>query len=199
MSVFPRENSGAGNRLALIEAARAMVVGAVVAYPTEAVYGLGCDPWNEQAVRRLLTLKRRSRRKGLILIASSLSQLSPFLAPIEPLVRKRLQADWPGAVTWLLRARSGVPPWLTGDHGAGQRRVAVRVTAHPIAAGLCRRFDGAVVSTSANRAGRPACRTGRCVRRVFGSEVDVLVGGAVGGSQRPSRIVDGVSGEVIRR
>ena len=80
-------------------AARVVRAGGLIAYPTEAVYGLGCNPRNERAVKRLLALKRRSASKGLILIAANFAQLEPFLQPLSPPDRVRLEATWPGPQT----------------------------------------------------------------------------------------------------
>ena len=177
----------------LRRAARALAAGAVIAYPTEAVWGLGCDPANGAAVLRLLALKGRPVDKGLILIAAEPAQLQPFLAagPLpEPVA-----ASWPGPSTWLLPAGPHTPGWLTGRHDT----LAVRVTAHPLAAALCRSFGGAPVSTSANRAGRPPAKSALAVRRSLGDSVDLLVNGPLGGLARPTPIRDGRSGEYLRR
>ncbi|MGB5495457.1 MAG: Sua5/YciO/YrdC/YwlC family protein, partial [Sedimenticolaceae bacterium] len=116
------------NRLKLQHAARVLRAGGVVAYPTEAVFGLGCDPLNRSAVLRLLAIKQRPMDKGLILIANRLEQLLPFLRPLDPKVEQRLQETWPGPVTWLLPAHPAAPRWLRGRH----TKLAVRVTAHPL-------------------------------------------------------------------
>ena len=119
-------------------AADLLLMGGIVAYPTEAVYGLGCDPLNRAAVYRLLALKRRPVDKGLILIASRFDQLRPFVQPVDDDVRQRLDDTWPGPNTWLLPARTDCPAWLRGRH----RTLAVRVTAHPLAAALCDAWGG---------------------------------------------------------
>lgn len=175
-------------------AVRAVRRGGVVAYPTEGVFGLGCDPRREAAVRRILSLKRRPVKKGLILIAADFSQLQPYLLPLTSEIRARLEATWPGAVTWLLPARSEVPRWLKGRHDT----LAVRVTAHPLAAHFCRALSSAVVSTSANRAARPPARTALQVRRAFGAGIDYILPGATGGRAGPSEIRDGVTGQRLR-
>jgi L-threonylcarbamoyladenylate synthase len=166
----------------------------VIAYPTEAVYGLGCDPLDGAAVSRLLALKGRTAGKGLILIAARFAQLAPFLEPLAPALATRVLATWPGPVTWLLPARPAVPPWLRGEHDT----LAVRVTAHPLAAALCTAFGGALVSTSANRAGRPPARSPLAVRRAFDGELDVVLHGPLGPGNRPTEIRDGRSGAVVR-
>jgi L-threonylcarbamoyladenylate synthase len=168
--------------------------GQVIAYPTEAVFGLGCDPVNEAAVRRLLAIKQRPIAKGLILIAADFTQLTPFVEPLDKAQRARVDETWPGPVTWLLPASERVPLWLRGRHDT----IAVRVTAHPTAALLCRGWGGALVSTSANLSGRPPARTPLAVRRQLGTRIDCIVAEPVGGSARPSEIRDLRSGRVVR-
>ncbi|MBK5937648.1 MAG: Sua5/YciO/YrdC/YwlC family protein [Halorhodospira halophila] len=169
--------------------------GGVVAYPTEAVWGLGCDPRRDDAVARLLALKGRPERQGLILIAAEPEQLGGFLAPLPEERAEEIRASWPGPMTWVLPASPRAPRWVSG----GRDTVAVRVTAHPVAAALCRAFGGALVSTSANpSAGRPA-RSAPQVRRYFGTRIDALVPGRLGGLGRPTPIRDGRSGAYLRR
>jgi L-threonylcarbamoyladenylate synthase len=175
-------------------AAHVLAQGGVVAYPTEAVYGLGCDPRCEEAVGRILAIKRRDPAKGLILIAAETDQLLPFIESLPEIRMAEVLASWPGANTWLLPARRGAPYWLTGRF----ETLAVRVTAHPLASALCRAFGGAIVSTSANRADRPPARTPFVVRRALGSGPDHILFGACAGSDRPSVIRDGLTGRVLR-
>lgn len=164
-----------------------------MAYPTEAVYGLGCDPLNRAAVEGLLAIKQRPVEKGLILIASRFGQLSPFLEPQPPELQQQLDASWPGPVTWLVPANPATPHWLRGKHHS----LAVRVTAHPLAAALCEAFGGAIVSTSANPAGRPPARSALQARlRCPG--VDLIVQGSTGRLARPTPIRDLISGKVLR-
>ena len=182
------------NSLRLSAAARAVKSGGLIAYPTEAVYGLGCDPRNEKAVRRLLALKRRSPRKGLILIAADFAQLAPFLQPLTPADLARLAATWPGPHTWLTPARPDTPRWLRGQHDT----LAVRVTAHPLAAALCRACGHPLVSTSANFSGRPPARGALAVRRQLGAAIDCLLPGPTGGATQPTEIRDLRTGRRVR-
>lgn len=165
-----------------------------MAYPTEAVYGLGCDPFNEQAALRVLAIKGRPLDKGLILIAAEPEQLVPLLQPQPRVIMAPVLESWPGPTTWLLPAAPSVPVWLTG----GSERIAVRVTAHPLAARLCREFGAALVSTSANRSGRAPARSALQARRMLGRAVDFYLNGATGGSARPSEIRDARDGRVVR-
>ncbi len=168
--------------------------GGVIAYPTESCFGLGCDPRNPLAIRRLLQLKRRSRSKGLILIASSPRQLRPYLAALSPALQRRMHALWPGPHTWLAAAAADCPPWLCGAFDT----IAVRVTAHPVAAGLCRLLGIALVSTSANLSGGKPARTAAECRRLFGRRV-LVIPGRIGARPRPSTIQHLASGELIRK
>jgi L-threonylcarbamoyladenylate synthase len=175
-------------------AVQALAEGGVVAYPTEAVYGLGCDPWDRSAVGRILEIKGRDRNKGLILIAADLPQLLPFVERLPPARMAEILATWPGPNTWLLPARRTTPAWLTGRFDT----LAVRITAHPLAAGLCRAYRGAIVSTSANRAGHAPARDALRVRLALNPGPDYILVGACGGAERPSTIRDGRTGRVLR-
>ena len=181
--------------LHIARAARCVRAGGLIAYPTEAVYGLGCLPSAGAAIERLLALKRRSWRRGLLLIAAELAQLVPFVVlPIDPARRRELLASWPGPVTWVLPARVGVPRWITGDRPT----VGVRVTAHPVAAALCTSAGSALVSTSANVSRRPPLRNVLHVRRELGKGVDYVLAGPLGGLDKPTVIKDGRTGRVLR-
>jgi L-threonylcarbamoyladenylate synthase len=175
-------------------AARWVAAGGVIAYPTEAVYGIGCDPWDGRAVRRVLEIKQRPESKGLILIAADFRQLEEFVAPLAPARMTEVRATWPGPNTWLMPAKTGVPAWLTGSHDT----LAVRVTDHPLAAALCRAAGTALVSTSANRSGRPPARSALQVMLRLGPAADYVLVGDCGGRASCSRIRDGLTGEVLR-
>ena len=179
----------------LREAARVLQAGGVVAYPTEAVFGLGCAPLDRVAVERILAIKKRPVSKGLILIAADFSQLRHFVRPVADAERMRaVMASWPGPNTWLLPAAPGCPTWLTGVHDT----LAVRVTAHPLAAALCREAGLPLVSTSANQAGLPPARTVLQARLRCGPDVDLYLAGATGGQRQPTAIRSAVDGRVVR-
>ena len=172
----------------------ALRAGGVIAYPTEAVYGLGCDPFNEAAVARLFALKQRPAGQGVLLIGADFSQLEKFIGtiPADALVRAR--TTWPGPHTWVFPRSALTPAWLAGAHAG----IAVRATAHKIAAQLCYAFGGALVSTSANRHGAEPARDAAQVRAIFGDELACILNGATGGLERPTPIRDAISGDVIR-
>ncbi|QHM73600.1 L-threonylcarbamoyladenylate synthase type 1 TsaC [Mixta intestinalis] len=169
---------------------------AVIAYPTEAVFGLGCDPDNEKSVMELLAFKQRPVEKGLILIAADYQQLEPYVSDRELSVvqREKMFATWPGPVTWVLPALPQTPRWLTGRFDT----LAVRVSAHPAVQALCRAFGKPLVSTSANLSGQPPCRNVEEVLQQFGKHFPVLHG-ETGGRLNPSEIRDIISGDIIRQ
>ena len=184
----------AASELRTKRAARCIRAGGVVAYPTEAVYGLGCLPDNGTAVARVLRIKRRSWRKGLLLIAAELEQLERYaVLDASPFVDEIL-ASWPGPHTWVLPARPLTPAWLTG----GRHSIAVRLTAHAIARSLCVHAGSALVSTSANLSRRPPLKSALRVRRTLGPALDYVLAGPLGGHRGPTRIRDGMSGRVLR-
>jgi L-threonylcarbamoyladenylate synthase len=169
--------------------------GGLIAYPTEAVFGLGCDPNNKHAVKSLLALKSRSPSKGLIVIASDLQQLTPFLQPLTTEIIDKLDQTWPGPITWLLPADPATPKWLTGTHST----LACRVSSHPIVRQLCSAFGGALVSTSANRSNRPPCRTVVQVRKQFNHTSEILiVSGTTGNLKQPTPILDAAKDSRLR-
>lgn len=178
----------------LRRAVEAVRSGGVIAYPTEAVYGLGCDPLEHAAVRRIIALKQRDAAKGLILIASDISQLMPFMAELPADVLGKLEASWPGPITWVVPAAPALPFWLSG----GRNTIAVRVSAHPVVSALCDALGMAIVSTSANRSGQPPARTALAARVQLGEGLDYILPGAVGGLNKPTEIREALTGKVLR-
>jgi L-threonylcarbamoyladenylate synthase len=181
-------------RIHLDQASHALAGGGVIAYPTEGVWGLGCEPLNQHAVERLLAIKQRHGGKGFILIAAEFEQVEPFIAPMPKAKLKPALDSWPGPHSWLMLAADWVPRYLTGGRGT----LAVRVTAHTVASALCRAYSGPVVSTSANISGRPPARTALQVRRMFGSKVDYVLTGETGGLAKPTPIRDLMTGKLVR-
>tara|TARA_B110000046_G_scaffold141835_1_gene148608 strand:- start:3558 stop:4127 length:570 start_codon:yes stop_codon:yes gene_type:complete len=166
----------------------------VVAYPTEAVWGLGCDPWSNVAVDKILRLKRRSQAKGLILIASHIDQFAPLLQGLDAHHREAMLVDYNKPMTWLVPDNGIAPDWIVGEHDT----VALRITAHPIAAALCQLFAGPLVSTSANPQGLAAATTGLKVKTYFASGIDYLTPGTLGSARQASEIRHLITSEVVR-
>jgi L-threonylcarbamoyladenylate synthase len=173
---------------------QALANGGVIACPTEAVWGLSCDPWNDAAIARLLELKHRSAAQGLILVAADASQLAFLLKDLPAALRSKMAVSWPGPNSWLVPHEGRVSPLVHGRHES----VAVRVCGHPLVRELCQLWGGVLVSTSANRSGTAAPRSTFGVRRYFGNRLDAVLPGRVGDSPRPSTIREVFSDEVLR-
>jgi len=178
------------------EEIQALKDGKLVVYPTEAVWGIGCDPMNEAAFSLLLEAKNRPLHKGVILIAKDYSQVLPFIADEKIPMDKRAEilSSWPGPFTWLLPASQNAPEYITG----GSELIAVRVTNHPTVRRMCDEFGGAIVSTSANLSGEPTPDTLKGVIDMFADKVAVYVDESLGANKSPSKITNGMTGEVIR-
>ena len=175
------------------QTARVVREGGVIAYPTEAVWGLGCDPWNEEAVYRLLALKERPMHKGLILVADDIEQFDFLLDDLPEVWQERLAGTWPGPNTWLVPHQNRLPEWITGGHPG----VAIRVSDHPLVRDLCA-LTGPLVSTSANPSGRPPALSRLRIEQYFAGQLDGVLDGRLGGRKNPSQIRDLLSGAQVR-
>lgn len=180
--------------LSIEQAAALLREGEVLAYPTEAVYGLGCDPFNAEAVRRLLEIKARPESAGLILIADDLSRFDGLVESVDETRMQAVNASWPGPVTWLFPKTDLLPNWISGEH----ETVALRVSDHPVCRALSAAFDGPIVSTSANLRGEEPARSASELDEAMGVLIAGIVQGELGAQDRPSEIRDVRTGEVLR-
>ncbi|MFB2538511.1 L-threonylcarbamoyladenylate synthase [Acinetobacter sp. c3-l95] len=172
--------------------------GEVLAYPTEAVWGLGCDPYQKDAFDRLLALKQRPVEKGVILISHDVDMLMPLLQDLPKNIQKQMLKSWQvsmheRATTWIVPSHSSIPLWITGQHDS----IAVRVTQHPLSRDICQTLGHLLVSTSANPSGRPPATTKQQVKDYFSGIF--IVNGLLGQSSEPSRIIDSRTGTVLRK
>ena len=175
-------------------AAEAVCAGGVIAYPTEAVYGLGCDPWSQSAVERVLALKCRSAEKGLIVIGASLNQLNALTELSITELARVLNNPGERPTSWIVPASAEAPPWITG----GRSTVVLRLARYSLTRNLCEIVDGPLVSTSANCAGAPPATSADEVRMIFPEGIDVIVDAPTGGERAPSLIRDWQSEEIVR-
>ena len=183
--------------LAELDAAATLLRGGgVLAYPTEAVFGLGCDPHDRAAFERVFALKQRPATQGVLLIAADFGQVEHYidLAAVPGDILQQVRASWPGPHTWIFPRSAAVPSWVAGAHAG----IALRVTAHEPAVALCRAFGGALVSTSANPHGQPPARDASIVAEYFGAALDGLLDAPLGGQAGPTVIRDALSGAIIR-
>jgi len=169
--------------------------GGIIAHPTEAVWGLACDPFNATAVRGLLALKNRAESKGLILASGQAEHFEPLLAPLDSELRERFYARAPHPVTWLLPdTEKQIPAWIKGAHHS----VAVRLSEHPIISALSNKLGSAIISTSANPAGLPPAKSIFRVHQYFANSLAYILPASLGQFSRPSIIRDLQTGNIIR-
>ncbi|MCL1068067.1 threonylcarbamoyl-AMP synthase [Shewanella olleyana] len=183
-------------RLQPSEVNKVFVDGGVIAYPTEAVYGLGCDPDNLIAIQKLLDIKQRPWQKGLILVASDYQQLQPYIDESQ-LTQAQLAfafSKWPGPYTFVMPIKAGVSKLLCGEFDS----IAVRVSAHPVVRALCDSVNKPLVSSSANLAGHEPAMSATEIEQSFPTDVSALVLGELGSQRQPSTIIDARSGNILR-
>ena len=181
----------------VLQAVNVLHQGGVIAYPTEAVYGLGCDPKNLSAVKKILDLKLRKKEKGLILVASDFEQLKSYIKPLEKTIENKLLDSWHeqrNAITWLVPVDKNISIYLKGQFDT----LAVRVSHHPVVKELCDKFAGAIISTSANIATQEAARTAEDVKHIFADKIDFIIEGETDINAQPSEIRDALTDKIIR-
>ncbi len=165
--------------------------GGVIAYSTDTILGLGCDPNNSEAVKRILWLKQRSIEKGLILLVADINELEKYSLPLSKTqIKKILTTHTP--TTWLVPKRTSVPYRITGAHDS----VAIRLTQHPIATDICQ-VSGSIVSSSANFSTYLCAENAIQLRNWFGPYLDYVIIGKPG-TGVASEIRDLLNDERIR-
>jgi len=167
--------------------------GKMIAYPTEAVYGLGCDPFNEKAVANLFHVKQRPMEKGVILVAANIAQIQDWVELIGTDWEQKVLSTWPGPVTWILPLKKPMPDWITG----GRDTVAIRVSDHSLVQQLCLAFEGPIVSTSANLCNHPPAMSCQEVFTEFSGKV-FCIDGSLGKLKEPTQIRDAATNRVLR-
>lgn len=169
--------------------------GKLIAYPTEAVWGFGCDPYNKKSVLKILEIKKRPIEKGLILLAADVQQISELLVNLSGSQINLLRETWPGPTTWLIPdTKKLFPRWLKGDYES----IAIRVSAHPLLKDLTYQYGKPIVSTSANKSGEAEVKTRLTLEEQFADKIDYILEGELGGRSSPSQIRDIVTGAVLR-
>ncbi|CAL4323573.1 Threonylcarbamoyl-AMP synthase [Buchnera aphidicola (Periphyllus testudinaceus)] len=165
----------------------------VIAYPTESIFGLGCDPDSEYAVKKLLFLKNRSVNKGFIILSSNYNQLLPYIIEKKILKKKDVLLQNKSFLTYLVPANPRIPFWLTGN----SKFIAVRITKNKFIKNLCLFFGKPIISTSANISGNKPCINSQEIKDIFGKNFPILEG-FLGNKKKPSKIINLLTGEKIR-
>jgi L-threonylcarbamoyladenylate synthase len=165
--------------------------GGIVAFPTDTVYGLGADPFNEEAVRRIYDVKKRPHDQPLPLLLADKSDLSKVATSLPDIVWQLAERFWPGGLTLVLNKS----PWLPSSVSGGSDTIAVRIPDHPIPIALMRGLGTPIVGTSANLSGRPSPVTEEEVHEQLGDEVDLIIDGGRCPGGTESTVLD-ISGKV---
>ena len=167
--------------------------GEVIGYPTEAVYGIGCDPWNQSSVEKIAKIKGRESSKTFLMVASSIDQLTDLI-DISTLSRQ-VTSSWPGHTTWLITAKENVPYWLQDEQ---TNKVGIRISNHPLVRELCNKFGKPIISTSANISGKEEIKNQQEFMKIFSSDINYLVDGDLGDYDKASMIIDMQTNKKIR-
>lgn len=177
----------------LKQISRQLLHGAVIAYPTDTIWGLGCHPGLEQAVIRINILKNRPRQKSLILLSSDHDFFQGYLE--DNMIDRLISADsTERPTTWIVPASPRCPPWLASINDT----LAVRVSKRPPIEALCKPIGSPIISTSANLSGTPAVRNSIQAHSRFHHGTDYIIEGFASGSQKASRIKNLLTGQILR-
>ncbi len=167
--------------------------GEIIIYPTESIYGIGCDPWNESSVNKIYEIKNRPSNKPMIIVGSDIAQIEK-LVDVRSLNRSVIDS-WPGHSTWLIPSNKSCPPWLKDAITA---KVAIRISEHETVKKLCIDFGKPLISTSANLSEVLPSKDKAEIEKIFSSSIEYIVEGLLGGSESPSIIRDMLTGEIVR-
>lgn len=168
--------------------------GGLIVYPTEAVYGIGCDYKQQESVNKLLSLKKRPVEKGLILVGSHVQQILPLIQPDDGNQLAKALKTWPGHFTWVFKASKSTPKWISGEHDS----VAVRISKHPVIKRLCSQLNQPIVSTSANISGSAVINDMAQIKKIFSDRVDCYIDEPLGNHKGASQIRNAATGLIIR-
>lgn len=177
----------------LTHAVNILQQGGIIGYPTEGVYGLGCDPFNPSAISALYALKKRSLNKPFILVASTTDQILELIDLHEITEAQQIFARWPSAITWVFPLSELGKAKLHTDHTS----IAIRVSQHPVIQALCTRWGKPVISTSANEANHPPIKTYDQMVAEFNTLF--VLPGKLGSLLGPTPIFDAKTGDVLRQ
>ena len=165
----------------------------MIAYPTETFYGLGVDPFNEIAIKKLFALKGRDFDKPVSILIKDKKMLLTVVEEISPLAEILIKKFWPGPLTIIFKAKKSIPSILTGGTG----KIGVRISNNPIAQKLLEEIDSPITTTSANPSGEKSPVTANKVMGYFGNKIDLILDGGMLYGKLGSTVVDVTEGELI--
>jgi L-threonylcarbamoyladenylate synthase len=166
--------------------------GGIIVYPTETVYGIGCDPMNYNACMRILDITKRDTSKAMLLLAYSAEQVTEMAGPLNEQALLLAEKFWPGPLTIIIKPSKNIPGYLLGKtEGA-----AFRVTSHPLSSAITKEFGMPIISTSANFSGGEPVENYQEALTIFGNKVDIVLNSDFKMKGKPSTIVDTTSGSI---
>ena len=170
--------------------------GGIIAFPTDTVYGLGCDPFCLSAVEQVYRVKGRPRHLSFPLLLSDMSQVTAVAKPLSGIAFSLARRFWPGALTLVLAKSDSLPPYLSS---AGT--VAVRIPNHPVCLALIQGIGGPLVGTSANVSGSHSPSTADEVEQQLGGDIDFIIDGGRSPRGQESTVVDvtGIVPQILRQ
>ena len=169
----------------LVESARVLAAGGLVAFPTETFYGLGAAALDRTAVRRVFALKGRPESQPLLVLVDGVA-MATSIAEIPSPAHALIARYWPGALTLIFRARANVPNEVTASTGT----VGVRWSSHPVASGLAAALGAPITAPSANPTGATPPMSARSVLAAFPDTIDVVLDGGCTAGGLPSTVLD---------
>ncbi|MFV9614726.1 MAG: L-threonylcarbamoyladenylate synthase [Gammaproteobacteria bacterium] len=166
--------------------------GGIIAYPTDTIYGLGCDPYNPDAVKKINAIKQRPLNKQFILLAANINQLRPLILikkEQEKIITQNTQVT-----SWIVKASPTAPPWLVGD----SKTLCIRISKHDEVQRLCNTLGHAIISTSANLAGKKTAKNALQLHKYFHQYVEIILIANKNPGRKASKIIRLCDNQVIR-
>ena len=166
--------------------AETILGGGVVALPTESFYGLSVDATNAQAVERIFAIKKRGSALPILILISSVGELTKYVIDVPPAAKKLGERFWPGGLTMIFESAPILPSSLTGGTG----KIGIRISSHPVVHAISKALPVPITGTSANISGTPPCTTADQVLECLGAEVDLVLDGGPTQGKNPSTVLD---------
>ena len=167
--------------------------GGIIAYPTDTIYGLGCDPYNHDAVEKINQIKQRPLDKKFILLAADIDQVRPLILISEDQEKTLTQTTEP--TSWVIDASPDAPSWLVDEN----KTITIRISKHHDVTRLCHAAGHAIISTSANISGKKPASNALDLHRYFHDSVDKIILSSKNLTSKASKIIRLCDNYVIRQ
>lgn len=177
-------------KLSPFDASEIIKNGGNAIYPTEGIYGIGCDPFNESSVENIFKVKGRDLTKNFIILASNINYLKRIID--NNFFKSKALIDG-SFTTWVIPTNKDCPPWLTTN-----KSIAIRITNHPVVNELCLNLGGPIISTSANCSNHKYINDITTIENIFDGKIDCIVKGQLGNEKKSSIIKNILTNEILR-